>query len=161
MRVSWSRKLCICKVIENMHMQLSIQPWICAPGTHYRWMFRGNVDSKLTRSLMISLYSLMNINYSERGLYVDMWPSSGANHPFSIDVFESKLYWVSKESGTVQMMDKFGRGINRTLQAGLLMPRAIKIFQQHRYDLTGIYNDQNDDNDEDKDKEEKVEGDWQ
>ena len=64
---------------------------------------------------------------------------SDANHPFSIDVFESNLYWVSKQSGTVNIMDKFGRGINRTLQAGLLMPRSIKIFQQHRYDLTGKY----------------------
>ena len=33
------------------HMQLSIQPRICAPGTHY-WGTRGKVDSKLAQSVL-------------------------------------------------------------------------------------------------------------
>jgi len=58
-------------------------------------------------------------------------------HPFSIDVFENHIYWVSPELGEVAMADKFGRGINETIQAGLPMPHAIKIFQEDiRYDLT-------------------------
>ena len=61
---------------------------------------------------------------------------SGLNNPFAIDVFESLLYWVSQEKGDVVQMDKFGRGVNQTIQSGLLMPRAVKIFHQKRYDQT-------------------------
>ena len=58
------------------------------------------------------------------------------NNPFSLDVFEGSLYWVSKTKGEVTTMDKFGRGVNQTLQAGLLLPHGIKVYQQYRYDLT-------------------------
>ena len=64
---------------------------------------------------------------------------SGLKNPFAIDVFESLLYWVSQEKGDVVQMDKFGRGINQTIQSGLLMPRAVKIFHQKRYDQTSKY----------------------
>ena len=49
---------------------------------------------------------------------------SGLNNPFAIDVFESLLYWVSQEKGDVAQMDKFGRGVNQTIQSGLLMPES-------------------------------------
>ena len=65
---------------------------------------------------------------------------AGLNNPFAIDVFESLLYWVSQEKGDVVQMDKFGRGVNQTIQSGLLMPRAVKIFHQKRYDQTSKYN---------------------
>ncbi len=61
---------------------------------------------------------------------------AGLKNPFSLDVFESLLYWVSQETGDVVQMDKFGRGVNQTVQSGLLMPRAVKIFHQKRYDQT-------------------------
>ena len=32
-----------------MQLQLSIQPWICALGTHYCWVAGNNVDSKLAQ----------------------------------------------------------------------------------------------------------------
>lgn len=53
-----------------------------------------------------------------------------------MDVFESMMFWVSEEKGMVSVMDKFGRGVNRTLQAGLLRPHDIKIFHSQRYNLT-------------------------
>lgn len=64
---------------------------------------------------------------------------AGLNHPFSLDVFESHLYWVSKVKGEVTMLDKFGRGVNQTLQAGLLMPHSIKIYQQYRFVCVYIF----------------------
>lgn len=55
-------------------------------------------------------------------------------HPYSLDVFEDSLYWVSLQHGKVMKMDKFGRGVNQTLQAGLLMPKAVKAFHRLRYE---------------------------
>ena len=53
-----------------------------------------------------------------------------------LDVFESQLYWVSAETGTLTTMDKFGRGVNRTLQTGLVRPHAVKLFHPVKYDIT-------------------------
>ena len=60
----------------------------------------------------------------------------GLNHPFSMDVFENQMYWVSVERGEVTQMDKFGRGVNRTVQSGLMMPRAVQIYHPFKYDLS-------------------------
>ena len=34
-------------------LQLLIQPWICAPGTHYGWVDRGSVEYKVCPTLGI------------------------------------------------------------------------------------------------------------
>ena len=73
----------------------------------------------------------MNIDGTNRVVVT----SGQLNNPFSIDVFEDTMYWVSLQHGKVLSMDKFGRGINQTVQAGLLMPRAIKAFHRLRYDI--------------------------
>ena len=41
------------KVKSEMQLQLSIQPWICASGTYYCWVARGNVDSMLAQGFYI------------------------------------------------------------------------------------------------------------
>ena len=33
-------------------LQLSIQPWICAPGTHYDWVDRGSVEYEVCSTLL-------------------------------------------------------------------------------------------------------------
>ena len=59
------------------------------------------------------------------------------NHPFSVDVFTNSLYWVSVETGAVLKQDKFGRGVSQVLQAGLLMPHAIKVYSMYKGDTSG------------------------
>ena len=61
----------------------------------------------------------------------------GIINPISLDVFESTLYWASQQTGKLMTMDKFGRGINVTLQAGLLLPSSLKIFHPRRHNMTG------------------------
>ena len=56
-------------------------------------------------------------------------------HPYNLDVFEGHMYWVSTQHGKVMKMDKFGRGVNQTVQAGLLLPKAVKTFNRLRYDV--------------------------
>ena len=46
----------LCNVHQTLpfhetQLQVSIQPWICTPGTHYCWVTRGNVDSNLTKCI--------------------------------------------------------------------------------------------------------------
>jgi len=55
-----------------------------------------------------------------------------------LDVFESQLYWVSEAEGTLATMDKFGRGVNRTLQTGLVRPHAIKLFHHSKHDIASM-----------------------
>ena len=33
-------------------LQLLIQPWICAPGTHYGWVDQGNVEYEVCLTLL-------------------------------------------------------------------------------------------------------------
>lgn len=61
----------------------------------------------------------------------------GIINPISVDVFESTVYWASQQTGKLMTMDKFGRGVNVTLQAGLLLPSSLKIFHPLRHNMTG------------------------
>lgn len=47
-------------------------------------------------------------------------------HPTSLDVFESNLYWVTRESGDLLKQDKFGRGVQVVVQRNLLNPSGVK-----------------------------------
>ncbi|ESO82185.1 hypothetical protein LOTGIDRAFT_170222, partial [Lottia gigantea] len=59
----------------------------------------------------------------------------GIYKPFNIDVFESMLYWSSRDEGRIIKMNKFGKGTNSTLQTGLLLPTGVKVFHKKRSDL--------------------------
>ena len=75
-------------------------------------------------------------------IYVSVWRRVlGLNFPARLDVFESELYWVSEVDGTLTTMDKFGRGVNRTLQTGLVRPHAIKLFHRSKHDIASTYID--------------------
>ena len=47
-------------------------------------------------------------------------------HPMSLDVFESSLYWVTRDSGEIFKMDKFGRGVPVKLPGEFANPSSIK-----------------------------------
>ena len=75
----------------------------------------------------------------------------GLNFPVRLDVFESQLFWVSEKNGMLTTMDKFGRGVNRTLQTGLVRPHAIKMFHPQQHDIASTNADDDDDDDDDDD----------
>ncbi|CAJ0930175.1 unnamed protein product, partial [Mesorhabditis belari] len=54
--------------------------------------------------------------------------------PFAIDVFENHLYWVSKETKTLYVQDKFGRARRSVLASNLQDPHAIRIQQRYAKD---------------------------
>jgi low density lipoprotein-related protein 2 len=47
-------------------------------------------------------------------------------HPVSLDVFESQLYWVTRDSGELFTQDKFGRGVPVLVERDLVNPTSIK-----------------------------------
>lgn len=47
-------------------------------------------------------------------------------HPLSLDVFESSIYWVTRDSGEIYSMDKFGRGVPVKLPGEFANPSSIK-----------------------------------
>lgn len=59
-------------------------------------------------------------------------------HPVSLDVFESNLYWVTKETGELIRQDKFGRGVQVVVQRNLLNPSGIKGQFRFISDLHGM-----------------------
>lgn len=47
-------------------------------------------------------------------------------HPISLDVFESSLFWVTRDSGELVKQDKFGRGVPVIVAKDLVNPSGIK-----------------------------------
>lgn len=47
-------------------------------------------------------------------------------HPLSLDVFESSLYWVTRDTGELVRQDKFGRGVPFVISKDLVNPSAVK-----------------------------------
>lgn len=47
-------------------------------------------------------------------------------HPISLDVFESSLYWVTRDTGELVRQDKFGRGVPFIISKDLVNPSAVK-----------------------------------
>lgn len=48
------------------------------------------------------------------------------HHPISLDVFESTLYWVTRDTGELIKQDKFGRGVPVTVARHLTNPTGVK-----------------------------------
>ncbi|XP_049818680.1 low-density lipoprotein receptor-related protein 2 [Aethina tumida] len=57
-------------------------------------------------------------------------------HPISLDVFESNLYWVTKDTGELVSQDKFGRGVPYIVQRDLLNPSSVKVYHELRYNTS-------------------------
>lgn len=47
-------------------------------------------------------------------------------HPISLDVFESTLYWVTRDTGELLQQDKFGRGVSVVVAKDLVNPSSVK-----------------------------------
>ncbi|VDL67594.1 unnamed protein product [Nippostrongylus brasiliensis] len=50
--------------------------------------------------------------------------------PWAIDVFENHLYWVSRETKTLYVQDKFGRGRVAVLASDLEDVHAVRVSQR-------------------------------
>ncbi|KAK8402469.1 hypothetical protein O3P69_000706 [Scylla paramamosain] len=57
-------------------------------------------------------------------------------HPFALDVFEASIYWVTRDSGEIYSMDKFGRGVPVRLPGEFANPSSIKVFADMRYNTS-------------------------
>ncbi|KAF0304339.1 Low-density lipoprotein receptor-related protein 2 [Amphibalanus amphitrite] len=57
-------------------------------------------------------------------------------HPFALDVFESSVYWVTRDSGDIFRMDKFGRGVPEKVKGDLANPTSIRVLQPLRYNTS-------------------------
>ena len=75
------------------------------------------VDTKLSK------IESMNRNGGNR---ITIAQSESLHHPISLDVFESSMYWVTRESGELLKQDKFGRGIAVPIMKELVNPKNIK-----------------------------------
>ncbi|XP_074926235.1 low-density lipoprotein receptor-related protein 2 [Chelonoidis abingdonii] len=57
----------------------------------------------------------------------------GVSSPYSLDVFEGHLYWISKERGEVWKEDKFGNGEKVKVLTVNPWLTQVRIYHQHRY----------------------------
>ncbi|XP_060535234.1 low-density lipoprotein receptor-related protein 2 [Cylas formicarius] len=57
-------------------------------------------------------------------------------HPVSLDVFENHLFWITKDTGEIVRQDKFGRGVQVTVQRDLLNPSGVKVLHESRYNTS-------------------------
>ena len=53
---------------------------------------------------------------------------AGLSSPFKIDIFENHIYWLSREYGLVNKVDKFGRGGLIKLVEGLDLTSDLKVY---------------------------------
>nr|XP_008542521.1 PREDICTED: low-density lipoprotein receptor-related protein 2 isoform X3 [Equus przewalskii] len=58
---------------------------------------------------------------------------NAAVNPYSLDIFEGELYWISKDKGEVWKQDKFGRDEKEKMLVVNPWLTQVRIFQQYRY----------------------------
>ncbi|CAI4230259.1 unnamed protein product [Auanema sp. JU1783] len=58
------------------------------------------------------------------------------NIPFAIDVFENHLYWLSRETKTLYVQDKFGRGRVSILASDIEDGHVVRVSQRYARDAT-------------------------
>ena len=61
----------------------------------------------------------------------------GLANPFKIDIFENHIYWLSREHGLVDKIDKFGRGGLIKLVDGLDLTNDLKVFHSLKVPKNG------------------------
>ncbi|KAG1701225.1 Low-density lipoprotein receptor-related protein 2 [Nymphon striatum] len=55
-------------------------------------------------------------------------------HPISLEIFETQLYWGTKQTNDIYKQDKHGRGVKVRVKRDSSTPVAVKIYQEQRYD---------------------------
>jgi low density lipoprotein-related protein 2 len=88
------------------------------------------VDTKLSK------IESMNRNGANR---ITILQSENLRHPISLDIFESSIYWVTKETGELLKQDKFGRGVAVSIMKDLVNPTNVKIYHPLKYN-SSLYN---------------------
>uniref|UniRef100_A0A452F8B2 Low-density lipoprotein receptor-related protein 2 n=1 Tax=Capra hircus TaxID=9925 RepID=A0A452F8B2_CAPHI len=58
---------------------------------------------------------------------------TSAVNPYSLDIFESQLYWTSKDKGEVWIQDKFGRNKKEKLLTVNPWLTQVRVFHQWKY----------------------------
>ncbi|XP_059560178.1 low-density lipoprotein receptor-related protein 2 [Myotis daubentonii] len=59
--------------------------------------------------------------------------ASAAVDPYSLDIFEGQLYWVSKDKGEVWTQDKFGQDKKEKMMTVSPWLTQVRVLHQHRY----------------------------
>ena len=60
-------------------------------------------------------------------------------NPYSLDIFESQLYWTSKDKGEVWIQDKFGRNKKEKLLTVNPWLTQVRVFHQRKYNHSGSH----------------------
>jgi low density lipoprotein-related protein 2 len=82
------------------------------------------VDTKLNKIESISWKGSDRITILQEG---------SLRHPIALDVFESSIYYINRDSGDLTKHDKFGRGVSVSIERDLVNPTSVKVFHQLRY----------------------------
>lgn len=57
---------------------------------------------------------------------------NGLRNPYSIDIFENKVYFLARDSGFISSVDKYGRGATNILIDKLDLVEKIKVFHSFK-----------------------------
>lgn len=61
----------------------------------------------------------------------------GIHAPHSIDIFGSHLYWINRENRSLNMIEKFGRGVSTLVLDRLESPLFVRIYHPLKQIQTG------------------------
>lgn len=57
-------------------------------------------------------------------------------HPVSLDLFESNMFWMTRDTGELVRQDKFGRGVQVVLHRYIVNPSGLKVYHDKRYNTS-------------------------
>jgi hypothetical protein len=67
----------------------------------------------------------------------------GLTNPYKIDIFENQIYSLSQYSGSLNKLDKFGRGAFVNIINGLDLVSDIKVFHSYKVPQKSRFNVRN------------------
>ncbi|GMT30081.1 hypothetical protein PFISCL1PPCAC_21378, partial [Pristionchus fissidentatus] len=120
-----------CCEMDGSHRQILAKELIYSPSSMAVDEGKGNriywADPKFRR-----VYSVLPDGTSRQTVVHDV------NVPYAIDVFENNVYWASRETKTLYVQDKFGRGRVAILASDLEDVHAVRVSQKYARDATRV-----------------------